>query len=135
MRRRSRGFASRGRNVRIVLADDAAVLRALFVRIAAGLGHQVVAEADRADALFAMLDGIVADALVVDGRLPPSGAPEVVARVRAARRDLRVFVVAALEETSLVRAALAAGAAGIVVRPFVAERVAASLNGATAPPR
>ena len=73
---------------------------------------------------------LVADAVVVDGRLPPP------VRRRSWRACVRlgaisrVFVVAALEETSLVRAALAAGAAGIVVRPFVAERVAASLNGA-----
>jgi len=58
--------------VRVVLADDAAVLREGLARVLAGAGVEVVAQVDTADDLLAAVDGLVPDVAVVDIRMPPT---------------------------------------------------------------
>jgi two-component system chemotaxis response regulator CheY len=113
--------------VRIVVADDAALLRAAFARIARRLGHEIVAEAADAAALLRLPASVAPDAVVVDGRLPPAGAMAVIASLRQAFPHAAILVVAALGETALLRDAIRAGATGAIARPFQAEGVAAAL--------
>jgi DNA-binding NarL/FixJ family response regulator len=96
--------------------------------VAAGAGHVVVAEAAEAGTLPALLDLHEPDALVLDGRLEGAAVPELIARTRAARPGLRIVVIAALDETALVRAALEAGASSALLRPFLPSHVAAALG-------
>ena len=58
--------------MRVVLADDAAVLREGLARVLAGAGVEVVAQVDTADDLLAAVDGLVPDVAVVDIRMPPT---------------------------------------------------------------
>ncbi|MBD5653854.1 MAG: response regulator [Candidatus Eremiobacteraeota bacterium] len=102
-------------------------MRAVFVRIASMLGHLVVGEAAEAEAALRLVVATLPDAVVIDGRLPPEGAIAVVRHVRTIVPAAEVFVIAALGETARVRDAVAAGARGIIARPLLAHRVAASL--------
>jgi DNA-binding NarL/FixJ family response regulator len=115
--------------VRVVVADDAAALRAVVSRIVRAAGGEVVAEAVDAPSLLRLLPELAADAVVIDGRLPPDGALAAIPHVRAALPQARIFVVASLGETALVRAAVAAGASGALARPLVAARIRAALDG------
>lgn len=110
--------------MRVVLIDDAAVSRAVFVRFARAAGIEVVGEAADGTAGLALAAQLAPDAVVVDGRIPPDGAVAVVARIHAAHPSLRILVVAALEETTLVRAAREAGASGALLRPILASQLA-----------
>jgi DNA-binding NarL/FixJ family response regulator len=91
-------------------------------------GHVVVAEAADAESGFSLAFERTPDAIVVDGRLPPEGAPPFVARLRAAGWPAAIVVIAAIDETALVRDATAAGASGVLVRPFLPSRVAKALD-------
>jgi DNA-binding NarL/FixJ family response regulator len=113
--------------MRVLVVDDAAVSRAAFALVAVGAGHIVVAEAAEAGPVPALLDTHEPDALVIDGRLEGVLMPELIARVRAAHPALRIVVVAALDESALVRAALDAGASCALLRPFLPSHVAAAL--------
>jgi DNA-binding NarL/FixJ family response regulator len=62
--------------VRVVLADDAAVLREGLARVLAGAGVEVVAQAGTAEELLAAVDGLSPDVAVVDIRMPPTGTDE-----------------------------------------------------------
>ena len=59
--------------MRVIVADDSAVIREGVVRILASAGMDVVAEARDADQLLAAVDAHRPDLAVVDIRMPPGG--------------------------------------------------------------
>ncbi len=115
--------------MRILIADDAAVLRGVLRRIAESDGHEIVAEAqDAAEAERAAAEH-QPDAIVVDGRLPPAGGVATIARLLASAPGASIVVTLAAGERDVLRAAERAGAHAAVTRPFVAERVLETLRG------
>ncbi len=105
--------------MRILIVDDAPILRASFARIVTALGHSIAAEAATADEARSLARDVQPDAIVVDGRLTGAGIVALISELRAAVPEASVFVTAALDETALVRAAVAGGAAGALRRPFL----------------
>ncbi|MGP6159150.1 MAG: response regulator [Vulcanimicrobiaceae bacterium] len=114
--------------MRILLADDAAVLRAAFARIAASAGHELVGEAADVSQAAALAAELEPDVVVLDSRLPPSGARDALAAVGAAAPAASLLVLAAAGEQGLVRACLAAGARGALLRPLLGSQVLAVLG-------
>jgi DNA-binding NarL/FixJ family response regulator len=115
--------------VRILLADDAPVARAILTTLLAEAGHEVVGHAEDASSAFDACAALRPDAIVIDGRLPPDGALPLVARLRALDAELHIVVTASLDEVELVRAATLAGASGALERPFVPSKLEAALAG------
>jgi DNA-binding NarL/FixJ family response regulator len=62
--------------VRVVLADDAAVLRDGLARVLAGAGIDVVAQVGTADELLTVVEAQRPDMAVVDIRMPPTQTDE-----------------------------------------------------------
>jgi DNA-binding NarL/FixJ family response regulator len=106
--------------MRIVIAEDSAVIRAGLVEILAARGHETVAAVGDAEALRAAVDEHAPDAAVVDVRMPPGYTDEGVRAAIAIRRDhpgTGVLVFSQYIETrhaaELLGAASSRGAAGI----------------------
>jgi DNA-binding NarL/FixJ family response regulator len=79
--------------VRVVLADDAAVLREGLARVLTGAGVEVVAQAGDADELLEAVEAQRPDVAVVDIRMPPTRTDEgLVAAERIAERYPRTGV-------------------------------------------
>src|ERR1700729_3222502 len=73
--------------MRIVIAEDSAVIRAGLVEILADRGQETVAAVGDADALRAAVDEHEPDAAVVDVRMPPDYTDEGIRAAIAIRRD------------------------------------------------
>ena len=73
--------------MRIVIAEDSAVVRAGLAEILADRGHQVVAAVGDAGALLAAVDDHQPDVAVVDVRMPPGYTDEGLRAAIAIRRD------------------------------------------------
>ncbi len=106
--------------MRIVIAEDSAVIRAGLVEILADRGHQTVAAVGDAEALRAAVDEHEPDAAVVDVRMPPGYTDEGIRAAIAIRRDhpgtgVLVFsqYIETRHATGLLGAAPGRGAAGI----------------------
>jgi DNA-binding NarL/FixJ family response regulator len=106
--------------MRIVIAEDSAVVRAGLVEILADRGHQVLAAVGDAEALRAAVDEHQPDVAVVDVRMPPGYTDEGLRAAIAIRRDhpgLGVLVFSQYIETryaaDLLGAASGRGAAGV----------------------
>jgi DNA-binding NarL/FixJ family response regulator len=106
--------------MRIVIAEDSAVLRAGLIEILADRGHEVVAAVADADALIAAVEQHRPDVTVVDVRMPPTHTDEGLRAAVALRRDypgLGVLVFSQYIETSyaaeLLGAKSSGGAAGV----------------------
>jgi DNA-binding NarL/FixJ family response regulator len=106
--------------MRIVIAEDSAVVRAGLAEILTDSGHQVAAAVGNADDLLAAVDEHHPDVAVVDVRMPPGYADEGLRAAIAIRRDhpkTGVLVFSQYIETryaaDLLGAAAGGGAAGV----------------------
>ncbi len=75
--------------MRIVIAEDSAVIRAGLVEILTDRGHEVVAAVGNADDLLAAVEEHEPDAAVVDVRMPPGFTDEGIRAAISIRRDHR----------------------------------------------
>ena len=115
--------------MRIVIAEDSAVMRAGLAEILADSGHEVVAAVGNADDLLAAVAGHPPDAVVVDVPMPPSYTDEGVRAAIAIRRTdpkVGVLVFSQYIETRYTADLLSAshgGAAGVgyVLKDRVAD--------------
>jgi DNA-binding NarL/FixJ family response regulator len=106
--------------MRIVIAEDSAVIRAGLAEILTDRGHEVVAAVGNAEDLQAAVDEHHPDAAVVDVRMPPGYTDEGIRGAIAIRRDhpgIGVLVFSQYIETrhaaDLLGAASGNGAAGV----------------------
>jgi DNA-binding NarL/FixJ family response regulator len=86
------------RRLRIVLAEDAALLREGLVGILERAGHEVVAAVSDADALLAYAAGTRPDVVITDIRMPPDHSDEglrAAAAIRAAHPAIGIMVLSA----------------------------------------
>jgi DNA-binding NarL/FixJ family response regulator len=101
--------------VRIVFAEDQALLRKGLTLVLTDLGYEVV-EVDNGPALVAALADPDVDGAVVDVRLPPSQTTEGLAaaiEAREARPGLPVLVLSAMVEPEYARKLLADGSGSV----------------------
>jgi DNA-binding NarL/FixJ family response regulator len=109
--------------MRIVIAEDSAVVRAGLVEVLTDRGHEVVAAVGDADALRAAVAEHDMDVVIVDVRMPPGHTDEGLRAAIAIRRDrpgLPILVFSQYVETRYAADLLgmrsgrgAAGAAGV----------------------
>jgi DNA-binding NarL/FixJ family response regulator len=104
------------RDVRVVIAEDAAVLRDGLVRLLADRGFSVVAAVPDADALRAAVDADPPDVAVVDIRMPPTHTDEglrAAIDLRRAHPSLAVLVFSQYIETRYAAELLAERSDGV----------------------
>lgn len=104
--------------LRIVLAEDAALLREGLVKILEQAGHEVVAAVENADALLAFTDRYTPDVIITDIRMPPTHTDEglrAAARIRAEHPEIAIMVLSAYVAAAYVPELLEAtvGTAGV----------------------
>lgn len=84
--------------LRIVLAEDAALLREGLVAILEDAGHDVVAAVGNADALISYVDQAIPDLVLTDIRMPPDHSDEglrAAVAIRAAHPDMAIMLLSA----------------------------------------
>ncbi|MGY1672547.1 response regulator transcription factor [Geodermatophilus sp. SYSU D00710] len=112
--------------MRVIVADDSAVIRAGVVRILAGAGMDVVAEARTAGELLRAVADLRPELAVVDIRMPPGGAAGLHAAVQVRDRydgDVRVLVLSQYLEPDYALRLLGNGVGGVgyLLKDRVAE--------------
>src|SRR5581483_4612851 len=102
--------------MRVVIAEDAAMMREGLSRLLTDRGHEVCAAVADADALLAAVAQHRPDAAVVDIRMPPTHTDEGLRAALTLRRshpDTGVLVFSQYIETRYTSELLAAGASGV----------------------
>jgi DNA-binding NarL/FixJ family response regulator len=90
------------RPLRIVLADDAVLLREALATSLAAAGFEVVGQAADVDGLLALVASTTPDAVVVDVRMPPTHTTEgleAARRIRAEWTGIGILVLSQVVET------------------------------------
>jgi DNA-binding NarL/FixJ family response regulator len=102
--------------MRVVIAEDAAVLREGLARLLAGHGHEVCAAVADAEALRAAVTEHAPDAVIADIRMPPTHTDEGLRAAVAIRRDFPstgVLLFSQYIETRYTARLLESGAGGV----------------------
>jgi DNA-binding NarL/FixJ family response regulator len=102
--------------MRIVIAEDAAVIRAGLAEILTDRGHEIVAAVGDAEALKDAVAADKPDVAIVDVRMPPSHTDEGLRAAIAIRRDhpgVGILVFSQYVETRYAADLLATGSGGI----------------------
>lgn len=102
--------------MRIVIAEDTAILREGLAQLLTLRGHQIVAAVPDPDALLAAVAEHEPDVAVIDIRMPPTHTDEGLKAALALRRanpSLGVLLFSQYVETTFVRELLADGSSGV----------------------
>jgi DNA-binding NarL/FixJ family response regulator len=102
--------------MRVIVADDSAVIREGVTRILSGGGMEIIGQARTADELLDLAHRLRPDLAVVDIRMPPAGNAGLLAAVRIRGdfgREVRVLVLSQFLEPEYALTLLADGTGGV----------------------
>jgi two-component system, NarL family, nitrate/nitrite response regulator NarL len=120
-------------SVRLMLVDDHPLVRdGLRARLEAVPGLRVVAEAESADAALAAAARAQPDLALMDIGLRGANGIEATRRLLAQQPGLRVLVLSMHDGPEYVREALAAGAAGYVLKDSPADEIVQAIHAVMA---
>ncbi|XNN88784.1 response regulator transcription factor [Curtobacterium flaccumfaciens] len=117
--------------MRVLLVDDHALVRS-GLRAVLGTTDdcEVVGEAATGEAAVSLVPTLQPDVVVMDLSMPGAGGVEATRQVRALLPSVRVLVVTTFSDDHRVRAALAAGATGYLLKDAAPDDVVAAVRAA-----
>lgn len=122
-----------GGPLRVLVADDHALLRAGTRQILEAAGDiEVVAEAADGDEALARCAALRPDVALVDIRMPGPNGIEVAERLAAELPEVAVVVLSAYDDDAYVRAALACGVSGFLLKTTPAAELVQAVRSAAA---
>jgi two-component system response regulator NreC len=109
--------SSKSSEIRIVLADDHAVVRsALRMLLDAEPGLEVVAEAGDVDSAIRYLRGHRPDVLILDLNMPGRASLDALPAIAEASPDTKIVILTMQSETAFAREAIQAGVLGYILK-------------------
>jgi DNA-binding NarL/FixJ family response regulator len=115
--------------IRVLLADDHAVMRECLLRILeAARSFAVVGQAHDGESTLALIRDVPADVLVLDLTMPAGGGIGLIGRLLALRPSLRVLVVSMHTERHVMERAFKAGAAGYLTKESAGTELIAAVR-------
>lgn len=118
--------------MRILIADDNAVMRAVLRALLRDEGYDVIGEAADGAAAVDMAKRLAPDIVCLDIVMPKADGLQALQEIRAALPAVVVLMVSGNADRESVAAAVAGGAFGYILKPFNAARVIDTMKKAAA---
>jgi DNA-binding NarL/FixJ family response regulator len=116
---------------RVVVVDDHELLRAGTRRILEeASGFSVVGEAEDGDAALRVVEEVKPDVVLIDIRLPTMNGIDLARQIVSEYPNTTVLILSAYDDENYVRAALAAGVAGYLLKTTPSEQLLRSIRAA-----
>ena len=110
---------------RIMIVDDALMMRTTLRRMLEKAGHEVVGEASNGEQAISQYPQCRPDLVTMDITMPGIGGIETIKRIAADYADANIIVVSALGQKHIVLEALQNGAKNYVIKPIQEDRLLA----------
>ena len=111
---------------KVLIVDDAMIMRIMLRDIFEGSGYEVVGEADDADRALELYRETSPDLVTMDITLTTTSGIDAISRILDYDSDARIIVISALEQRKIVMEALRLGARDFIIKPFEEDRVLSS---------
>lgn len=108
---------------RLLVVDDAMIMRKLIRDVAVEAGWEIAGEACNGAEAVELYETLRPDLVTMDLVMPVMGGNEALRRIRAADPDARVVVVTALDQKQTLTESIRDGALDFIVKPFDRERI------------
>ncbi|MCA9230048.1 MAG: response regulator transcription factor [Planctomycetales bacterium] len=119
-------------SIRLLIADDHAVVRAGIRSMVAGTEIEIVAEASQGSEAFQRALELRPDLVLLDVRMPQSDGISCLGRIRAELPNVPVLMFSAYENPTYVARSVALGAAGYLVKSASKELLLSAIRQAAA---
>jgi two-component system chemotaxis response regulator CheY len=113
---------------RLLVVDDALLMRKLIRDVAAEAGWEVAGEARDGAEAVALYAKLRPDLVTMDVVMPTMGGLEALRQIRAADPGAQVIMVTALDQKQTLMESIRDGAIDFIVKPFDRDRVVSLLN-------
>jgi two-component system chemotaxis response regulator CheY len=113
---------------RLLVVDDAMIMRRLIRDVAREAGWEVAGEAGNGADAVALYERLRPDLVTMDLVMPVMGGNEALRRIKAADPNAQVVVVTALDQKQTLMESIRDGAIDFIVKPFDRERILNLLN-------
>jgi two-component system response regulator NreC len=125
----SKTHIEHSQRIRILLADDHAVLRAgLRALLNAELDMQVIGEAESGQQAVDMARALQPDVVLMDVTMPGLSGIEATRRIKAAQPETRVLALTMHDDASYLRDILAAGGSGYVLKEAAGDELLSAIR-------
>lgn len=108
---------------RLLVVDDAMIMRKLIRDVAVEAGWVVAGEASNGAEAVALYETLRPDLVTMDLVMPVMGGNEALRLIRASDPNARVVVVTALDQKQTLAESIRDGALDFIVKPFDRERI------------
>jgi two-component system chemotaxis response regulator CheY len=124
---------------RLLVVDDALLMRKMIRDVATASGWEVVGEARNGAEAVELYQRLRPDLVTMDVVMPEVGGLEALRQIRAADPQAQVVMITALDQKQTLLDSIRDGAIDFIVKPFERDRVVSLLNkvrarGRTEPP-
>ena len=113
---------------RLLVTDDAIIIREMIKDAAGENGWEIVGEATNGQEAIDRFSELRPDAVTLDLVMPQYDGLHALRGIMQLDPDARVLVVSALDQTAVLKDALKLGASDFVVKPFEKSRVLGALD-------
>jgi len=121
----------RGEPIRVVIAEDEAIIRLDLKEILVSAGYEVVGETGRGDDAVALVQERRPDLAILDVKMPGMDGVRA-AREITSKHRVAVLVLTAFSQRELIEEARDAGVAAYLVKPFRREELLPAIDGVLA---
>jgi two-component system, response regulator PdtaR len=118
------------RRLKIVVAEDEAIIRLDLVEMLTDEGYEVVGETGRGDEVFELVDRLKPDLVMMDVKMPGLDGLSA-AKLISVDRLAAVIVLTAFSQRELIETARDAGVMAYLVKPFNQAEVVAAIEVAS----
>ena len=116
-------------SLRVVIAEDEAIIRMDLRETLEEEGYDVVGETGRGDEAVRLVRDLLPDLAVLDVKMPGMNGVESFLEIKKIKPDVKVFMMTGYSVEQLLEEALDNGALGVMRKPFDVEELIAKLNG------
>ena len=113
---------------RLLVVDDAMLMRRLIRDVAIEAGWEVAGEARDGAEAVALYETLRPDLVTMDVVMPNMGGLEALRKIRAADPEAQVVMVTAVDQKQTLMDSIRDGAMDFIVKPFDRERIKSLLN-------
>ncbi|MDR4507013.1 MAG: response regulator [Candidatus Brocadiaceae bacterium] len=119
---------------RILVVDDAKVIRMIIKQVLSNNGFEVVGEAENGREAMEKYKALKPDAVTMDIIMPVMDGLQGLKEILAFDKEAKVVMISAIDQKDSLMEAIRCGAADYVVKPFEDDRMVDALNNVLGKP-